>query len=790
MSVNSYEEFLEDPLKLDERFPTIEEVLLATSHFFVKTNVDLFNTIKARIEDAKDGKRNLDWDDLPDFFSCFDFGTLESQCVWWAYKDVHEKYSLQHAYKNESICAIMMNVFLKRWNLESGIHWLKDRPKDAKPFTNYLKSELAPKLQNANSRVKDNYRKWIENDSTPSIESFVEFWESIAESIKDTVVPQREILFAYWFWQKFQDDFSLDYKENDFDEDAFGKKVKEIISLLMERKKLDSLEKVEELLCELKKENIPGLYPYFLLFNIFHVVFQRKDKELIPYLDCMSKIFFVLPHSFHEMFYSRLMSSVAYLHQNSKIDKGEKKKLIAIFKRLYELGIYYELLDSIPLSKNPKENIDANMRRWARRFDELFPRSIFYGMQPKIDATFFCPKPNVKKADSFYIEDFGECHKSPQISFFSRVNDLDAVNKLLKNKTIQVTKLGEQNDSAIFWSLVNMSLMNPYGFFLQTIFPPTAKYLKRKDVLNYYLPYTKKHLNEQEYTEAFTQQIDVAREIFLNLINRCKKSPLRSKSLDDFETGFSVTKVGNESILQNAMYTANFDIVRIIIELYKNFVPNKDQEKNWINEKAGYPPAPAIYHLVRIFSKKQHVDLHLEEPLFHYNRPVDNTVNAEYQQILYSTLASSVPEKIREVEQLRSIVNSSGIAKINARNHYVIAKKFVHEEECLKILQLLLDNEADPLIEINMEHEDNGPKSYNALKFAVEIGWLRGVKIMCEHVKKTHQVTPQMIDEWLEIAVGWEDQWSSLWKTVPYSELYAKQCREVVNYLRTLSPAN
>lgn len=216
-------------------------------------------------------------------------------------------------------------------------------------------------------------------------------------------------------------------------------------------------------------------------------------------------------------------------------------------------------------------------------------------------------------------------------------------------------------------------------------------------------------------------------------------------------------------------------------------MPNKVQIQTWINEKAGYAPAPAIYHLVRIFSQKQHVDLHLEVPLFHYNRPVDNTVNAEYQQILYSTLASSMPEKIREVEWQRGITNNSVILPVIARNHYVIIQKFVQEDECLRILQLLLDNGADPLIEINMEHEDNGPKSYNALKFAAEIGWLQGVKTMCEHVKKNNQVTQKMIDEWLMVAVGWEDQWLHLWKDVPYSERYAKKCHEVVEYLRAYS---
>jgi hypothetical protein len=54
-------------------------------------------------------------------------------------------------------------------------------------------------------------------------------------------------------------------------------------------------------------------------------------------------------------------------------------------------------------------------------------------MQRKVDDSLYFPKPNVKKADSFYIN-FGECLNAPQISFFSRINDLGAVKELLKNE--------------------------------------------------------------------------------------------------------------------------------------------------------------------------------------------------------------------------------------------------------------------------------------------------------------------------------------------------------------------
>ena len=74
MSVNSYEEFLEDPMKLDERYPTIEEFLLAIPHFFLlKAPIpqEKYEQLKNKIVESKKKKTNLAKKDIFDFLNLF-----------------------------------------------------------------------------------------------------------------------------------------------------------------------------------------------------------------------------------------------------------------------------------------------------------------------------------------------------------------------------------------------------------------------------------------------------------------------------------------------------------------------------------------------------------------------------------------------------------------------------------------------------------------------------------------------------------------------------------------------
>ena len=61
-------------------------------------------------------------------------------------------------------------------------------------------------------------------------------------------------------------------------------------------------------------------------------------------------------------------------------------------------------------------------------------------------------------------------------------------------------------------------------------------------------------------------------------------------------------------------------------------------------------------------------------------------------------------------------------------------KEKLPENKLLAILQLLLDNHADPLVMIDGT-TINFPKEFNALHHAIYNGWLKGVKTMVEHIQ-------------------------------------------------------
>lgn len=796
MAVKTFEEFLKKPLALDERYPTKAELLLAVNHFFelLGTN-DYYQELRETIVNNKKSIKPLNWDEFKIYFLFFNFGDLEREKIWWSYCDAIQDLPICYQKKNDYLLYIMMNTFIQRWHLEkTGKHWFEKTPDADKPFSSYIKDKIAPKLNTDDSVLKDKYRKWLSNDATPTIDGLVDFWNSIENSVKDDIVPQREILFAYWFWQKMREDFGQkDFNVRDpYEKDDSGNKIDELNRLLDSPKTEESFKQAEALLIQLKETSNPSQYPAILLSQFLHLLYQRKYKESLPFLEIISQMLFVFFFSSdddRERCFTNILSCIAHIYKNGNTDKETKRRLKSLFKQLFEDGINFSYIEPTPLSKNEKENVDANLCCWSRKFEECFPSTLFYSNANKHKLPELVPRPNKKEPDRVLIN-FGECRNTPQIVFYSRINDLVAVEELLKNKKMQITKIGEQNDSALFWALQNMSVMNPLAFAQQTIFPPTLINQKSKKVLNFLAEYYKDSMqNEDAYLDVFQKQRQTSRKIFDKIISRHleQKNSLREKSFDDFETSLGKVDVGNESILMLAIYSADYEVVRKVIDLYTEFVFNPNKINEWINAKAGYPPSPAIYHLVRLISEKSHIHFHNAYPYSGLNKPVSDDIHAEYQFLLYPTTAASIPEKIKEIQHNRAM--SAGIIPIMRKYGGVVRDELIKEDEIVRILTLLLKYGADPLIEVDMEHSDNGPKSYNAIKFAAEIGWQNGLQIMYEHVKTMVPITQEMLDEWLNIAVGWENIWLTKLKDVPHNNVNAKKCHEVVDYLKNLQPS-
>lgn len=145
MSVNSYTDFLENPLKLDERYPTIEEFLLSIPHFFVKKDSCVsqqdYETIKKNIEESKKGNRNLSKLDVFNYLNFFDFGSHKPLEIWNLFLDRIFKGQTVCTKKNFYLREIIYQAFKTVWDLQTEYksYWISRLPNDKKPFTQLLK---------------------------------------------------------------------------------------------------------------------------------------------------------------------------------------------------------------------------------------------------------------------------------------------------------------------------------------------------------------------------------------------------------------------------------------------------------------------------------------------------------------------------------------------------------------------------------------------------------------------------------------------------------------------------
>ena len=149
MSVSNYEEFLENPLKLDERLPTIEEVLLVMDTFLLRkadltdndeNDKDSFRNVRNRLNEVKKGNNNIDKRDIFLWFKFFGLDKTQTN----TFIEKYVKYL-----KAPMVRGSDKNFYIQR------ISNYKDELCDSsKDFVNYLKNGY--KLRNVfNKKYSD-----------------------------------------------------------------------------------------------------------------------------------------------------------------------------------------------------------------------------------------------------------------------------------------------------------------------------------------------------------------------------------------------------------------------------------------------------------------------------------------------------------------------------------------------------------------------------------------------------------------------------------------------------------
>lgn len=828
MSVKSYEEFLENPSKLDERLPTIEEVLLAMDTFLLRkadltdndeNDKDSFRNVRNRLNEVKKGNNNIDKRDIFLWFKFFGLDKTQTNTFIEKYVKYLKAPMVRGSDKNFYIQNFMHSFFMEAFGLNQNCYsseWMNAKPSDNMPFTALLKKfdfdEKTIKIENKDQeKILDNYRNWLDG-ATPEIESLYVFLNLLEKVPVSGLLLQKEKILALWFWQKCNEKYptTLNAEMTMKKEVVESKEEKELYELYAKIKGPKfpySQQDNEDHLKRIKKTFSPYSYPFIVLLEIKHFICKGDYSTAISYITKIIPFYFYVGDCENWDWYILVLSVIAheYNNENGPDKKSRKTSLKSLLKRIYNYGILFNI-ERLNFSLDNKENEKIYIDNYCRRLNE---RLGFLHPYQKIDKpTASIPKPDFKKVNKKI--NFGNAKDTPQLVFFTQLNEPDYVRELLK-KGAQVANVSNVNESALYWSLVNMDLSQHMSYAKTYLVPPESQLFKDANIRDYiykekdeyYIAFVHAFISKNQFdepvilpqngiTEAykvfklnFAKQIESAEQIFRSLLPHYK-NPSRTNP----HAIFSTTTLSNDSILNQAICTCKMDVISAVVDLHKQYL-GEDTIKDWINKNTSYHPRTPLFWVVRQFEKKydfpvfeKHFKKNPWLPIFDFN-PADL---ADY----WSMRSPNNPINYNENKIMAKQELSNPINMMGQNMQHVLEYKYlddnVSEKEFLDILDYLLDNQASPITECDCT-KIKRPKDYNAGSLAAEIGWLNGVKKMAENIIRNEppDIVKRELSKWNDIARIYSKEWSMGGSSVKSDdEIRAQRCSEVAEYLQSL----
>ena len=828
MSVKSYEEFLENPSKLDERLPTIEEVLLAMDTFLLRkadltdndeNDKDSFRNVRNRLNEVKKGNNNIDKRDIFLWFKFFGLDKTQTNTFIEKYVKYLKAPMVRGSDKNFYIQNFMHSFFMEAFGLNQNCYsseWMNAKPSDNMPFTALLKKfdfdEKTIKIENEDQeKILDNYRNWLDG-ATPEIESLYAFLNLLEKVTVLGLLLQKEKILALWFWQKCNEKYptTLNAEMTMKKEVVESKEEKELYELYAKIKGPKfpySQQDNEDHLKRVKKTFSPYSYPFIVLLEIKHFICKGDYSTAISYITKIIPFYFYVGDCVDWDWYILVLSVIAheYNNENGPDKKSRKTSLKSLLKRIYYYGVLFDI-ERLNFSLDNKENEKIYIDNYCRRLNE---RLGFLHPYQKIDtSTTSIPKPDFKKVNKKI--NFGNAKDTPQLVFFTQLNEPDYVRELLK-KGAQVANVSNVNESALYWSLVNMDLSQHMSYAKTYLVPPESQLFKDanirdyiyKEKVEYYKAFVHAFISKNQFdkpvilpqngiTEAykvfklnFAKQIESAEQIFRSLLPHYK-NPSRTNP----HAIFSTTTLSNDSILNQAICTCKMDVISAVVDLHKQYL-GEDTIKDWINKNTSYHPRTPLFWVVRQFEKKydfpvfeKHFKKNPWLPIFDFN-PADL---ADY----WSMRSPNNPINYNENKIMAKQELSNPINMMGQNMQHVLEYKYlddnVSEKKFLDILDYLLDNQASPITECDCT-KIKRPKDYNAGSLAAEIGWLNGVKKMAENIIRNEppDIVKRELSKWNDIARIYSKEWSMGGSSVKSDdEIRAQRCSEVAEYLQSL----
>lgn len=730
MSLQDYNKFLENPLCLEERYPTIEEFSLAFDDFFVlKTSVNrtdyenLYSEIKNGLK-TTDHKKVLDKDGIKRYIDCFDLGlyseSIENILQW--YIKAINKGMASGSTKNTYIRLWFRFIFAKAYRIRESTtnwKWLGNIPasEDGDDFYTYLNclDEQEIKKNLTDVRNWKNFTNWKKSNKVSKdfvkIKSALAFLDDV-NSKKEIV--NRENFLINWFYSKCHKHFPCNesliekYGPNsDTKESPFSHRIDDFILLIDGKKDENSKEKIDKEFLFLKN-NVPATdFPVLLYQEFKHALFSNNYTEAIRLAKIVSDIFFYVGSNgeyhfseFTAQWYLGLVCFVAYASNksdDSKVKTESSKLFTKLLKYSYLVNLNYDIIGY----DNSKEFVFENSDKWeelknkhSAKFNSFFLPSSFYDRKKQpFDLIYDDAKINQKTIFFGNISGYA-------IEIAARINNPQKLEEIIaKGGNVLKSKNGFQN--ALFWSINNMLQFLPIGYWRFETIPHSIEDIIDEDSLNFIIPKGKKTLRKYcDYNKVHAEELNNAYKIFKMVLPMYKVSGFNVSAMKFFENKnffFTICSIGQYSIVEDAIQLVNIEELK------------KDSENYF-------------FAVLQTYNQ-----------LFAYR-------NGYRRKIGYADRLNKYIESKNFVGNEKNREDSKFFNKVMSQEEFLFDSycSFINENELLKIIDKLIDLHFDPCKDIPQKPANFPFKHYpfyDCTLFAIEMGWLKCVKRLCTYIK-------------------------------------------------------
>jgi hypothetical protein len=741
MAIADYNNFCKNPLTLEERFPTIEEFALAFNDFFaLKEGADRleFDEKKNSIIDGlKQDKRhrNLGKDEVIEYLNFFDLNGIDC-------KTILDKYI--YLINGLTGMGTTYNTYIRsffRW-LFINVHHLRESPTnlfqianipvsdDGNDFFNYInnldENEILSCLRI--DAIKKNFSNWkTSNVKLPQIRTVLDFLNAVNS---DNKIVNKEAFLASWFYSCCYAKYPCNEKEQlkymgpeniiqYFEDSPYADRMKQLPELANGAKDQNKKETIIKEIDFLKEHVPPSDYPVLLFQEFNHAVALENYDAAIELGWIIAKIFFYVgsagnaskvPLDDHTKYqpsawFCSLITAVAHISLN--YSKAEiKKSASKLFSRLtsycYLTNFNMDFLgykEERDFSSNNSEKADGLKKYWAKLFYNIWLPSSFYNK--KEQSYDFCYDPNKVNQK---IESFGSVD-GYAIEIASQINDFNKVKALIDGGA-NVAKTKTEGRNALYWSLSNMMLFLPIGFWRITIHPHSGEHLNDESLRNFIVPHWETTFQSlKNYHKIHSYERKKAYDIFLLIIQKYIDDNIKADELY-FGTDTLFYK-NNEDILSAIISRiAQYDVLIKLMSVY-DISTFKKNNINYIFMVLG------TYSNLWAYKNGMH----------HNNAPEWFSKMKEYSKKFMGINA-----------------NADAVIQGNQREYnyylsdYVFPSscEFIDELDLLQILKLLIENHFDPYIGVT---EEPCPEK-DCVLYAIEMGWLDALKLLCPYIKQ------------------------------------------------------